>query len=164
MTTLTDTFPTMPTTTATGSSTTGSASTAVGVSTEAPEASGVVGGPRVILRLEGAALLVAATIAYAHLCALGWGLYAAVFFLPDLAFLGYLAGPRVGAAAYNTTHSLLGPAALALLGAVASMPTLLALALVWAAHVGFDRMFGYGLKYASAFGHTHLGRLGRDAR
>jgi hypothetical protein len=128
---------------------------------EAPEASAVVGGPRVILRLEGAALLVAATLAYAHLGALGWGLYAAVFFLPDLAFFGYLAGPRVGAAAYNTTHSLLGPAALALVGAVASMPTVIALALVWAAHVGFDRMFGYGLKYASAFGHTHLGFLGR---
>jgi hypothetical protein len=39
--------------------------------------------------------------------------------------------------------------------------TLLAIAAVWAAHIGFDRMLGYGLKYSSAFGDTHLGRIGR---
>lgn len=43
----------------------------------------------------------------------------------------------------------------------ASLPV--AIALVWAAHVGFDRMLGYGLKYASGFGHTHLGVVGKDA-
>jgi Domain of unknown function (DUF4260) len=29
------------------------------------------------------------------------------------------------------------------------------------ARVGFDRMMGYDLKHASAFGDTHLGRVGR---
>jgi hypothetical protein len=28
------------------------------------------------------------------------------------------------------------------------------------AHVGFDRMLGYGLKYGTGFGDTHLGRKG----
>jgi hypothetical protein len=124
-------------------------------STDAP--TGVSGTPRVILRVEGAALLVVATLAYAHLGAAGWGLFAALFFVPDVAFFGYLAGPRVGAAAYNLTHSTLGPAILGLLGAWVANPLLLAIALVWVGHVGFDRMFGYGLKHASAFGHTHLG-------
>lgn len=155
MTTLTDTFTAIP---STSTSTTRQSTTS---GAHASATSSVEGGPRVILRLEGAALLVAATLAYAHLGALGWGAFAALFLAPDLAFLGYLAGPRVGAAAYNTTHSLLGPAALALVGAVGSLPTVLSLALLWAAHVGFDRMLGYGLKYASAFGHTHLGFLGR---
>ena len=36
--------------------------------------------------------------------------------------------------------------------------------LIWIAHVGFDRALGYGLKYASGFGDTHLGRIGRAAR
>jgi hypothetical protein len=36
------------------------------------------------------------------------------------------------------------------------------LALIWAAHVGFDRMLGYGLKYPTAFGDTHMGRIGRQ--
>jgi hypothetical protein len=39
-----------------------------------------------------------------------------------------------------------------------------AVAGVWAAHIGLDRMLGYGLKYAAGFGYTHLGRIGREAR
>ncbi|HJU52615.1 MAG TPA: DUF4260 family protein, partial [Acidimicrobiia bacterium] len=31
----------------------------------------------------------------------------------------------------------------------------------WLAHIGLDRFLGYGLKYADAFGHTHLGEIGR---
>jgi hypothetical protein len=30
---------------------------------------------------------------------------------------------------------------------------------VWVAHVGADRLVGYGLKYLTEFGDTHLGRL-----
>jgi Domain of unknown function (DUF4260) len=29
------------------------------------------------------------------------------------------------------------------------------------AHIGLDRALGYGLKYSTAFGDTHLGRTGR---
>jgi hypothetical protein len=39
----------------------------------------------------------------------------------------------------------------------------LTLPLVWAAHIGFDRTLGYGLKYPSAFGDTHLGTIGKAA-
>jgi hypothetical protein len=42
-----------------------------------------------------------------------------------------------------------------------SQPLLLSLALIWVAHIGFDRLLGYGLKYATAFGHTHLGVVGK---
>jgi hypothetical protein len=38
----------------------------------------------------------------------------------------------------------------------------LGIALIWTAHIGFDRMMGYGLKYATAFGATHLGWRGRQ--
>ena len=37
-----------------------------------------------------------------------------------------------------------------------------ALGLIWIAHIGMDRMLGYGLKYASGFADTHLGRIGRN--
>jgi hypothetical protein len=40
---------------------------------------------------------------------------------------------------------------------------LLGIAAIWAAHIGFDRMLGYGLKYSSSFNDTHLGRIGRQA-
>ncbi len=128
-------------------------------STTAAFPGGVSGTPRVVLRLEGALLLLAAVAGYAHFGA-GWGLFALLFLAPDLSFLGYLAGPRVGAVAYNAAHSTLGGATLALASFALAMPALLPIALIWIGHVGFDRMLGYGLKYGTAFGHTHLGRVG----
>ena len=38
---------------------------------------------------------------------------------------------------------------------------MISLALIWAAHIGFDRMLGLGLKYEAGFTFTHLGRIGR---
>jgi Domain of unknown function (DUF4260) len=32
---------------------------------------------------------------------------------------------------------------------------------IWLAHIGADRALGQGLKYATAFGDTHLGYIGR---
>jgi hypothetical protein len=29
------------------------------------------------------------------------------------------------------------------------------------AHIGIDRALGYGLKYSTGFGFTHLGRIGK---
>jgi hypothetical protein len=114
------------------------------------------GFPLAILRLEGAAALVAASVAYASLGG-RWGWFFALFLVPDLAMLGYLVSKRVGAALYNAGHSYLGPAMLAALGAAIDARALLLGACIWAAHVGFDRFLGYGLKYATGFGDTHLG-------
>ena len=68
----------------------------------------------------------------------------------------------MGAAAYNAAHSTIGPLALRGCGTVAA--SALPFALIWAAHIGFDRALGYGLKYASGFTHTHLGRTGKARR
>ena len=121
----------------------------------------VRGGVRALLRMEAALLFALALWAYGRWGA-GWGMFAACFLLPDLAFLGYLAGPRVGALAYNVTHALVGPLATLALGIAGGERTVLAAGLIWIAHVVFDRMLGYGLKYATGFRTTHLGRIGRD--
>jgi hypothetical protein len=63
---------------------------------------------------------------------------------------------------YNLAHSYVGPLTLAGAHFVSGIPGLL-LAMVWGAHIGFDRTLGYGLKYPTAFGDTHLGRIGRPA-
>ena len=118
----------------------------------------VQGGPRIWLRLEGAALLVAAVAAFAWLED-SWGWFLILFFAPDLSFFGYLAGPRVGAVVYNAAHALVGPWLGGALALAAGRDDLLPFAAIWAAHIGFDRMLGYGLKYPSAFRDTHLGRL-----
>ena len=113
---------------------------------------------RLWLRLEGAAAFLLAITLYAHLSG-SWLVFAALFFVPDVGLAAYLAGPRIGAAIYNAAHSYLGPLIAA--GTLLSTGTEPAPALVWAAHIGFDRALGYGLKYPTAFSDTHLGRIGR---
>lgn len=120
------------------------------------------GGVRWLLRAEGLALLVISCAAYAHWGHLGWGWFAGLFLLPDLAFVGYAAGARVGALCYNTTHSTIGAAALLAFALLQNNALCLSLALIWLAHIGFDRTLGYGLKYTRGFGFTHLGRIGRQ--
>ncbi len=116
----------------------------------------VTGAPGLILRAEGAAILAVAATAYGTL-GFGWWLFALMFLVPDLFMAGYLAGPRVGAWVYNLGHTTLLPLALAAAGWAAGGGSALALGLIWLAHVGFDRLAGYGLKCPDAFRHTHLG-------
>jgi hypothetical protein len=78
---------------------------------------------------------------------------------PDLAMLGYLAGPRVGALTYNLAHTELWPIGLAVVGVVADVDLLVQLALIWLVHIGADRVLGYGLKYPTGFKDTHLQRV-----
>ncbi len=128
------------------------------------DSTGAAGGVRILLRLEGTALLLAALFAYARI-GTPWPLFAILFLAPDLAFLFYLGGARLGAIAYNTTHSTIGPILLAIASQARSAPPLLLpLACIWFAHVGFDRALGYGLKYASGFSDTHLGPIGAKRR
>jgi hypothetical protein len=123
----------------------------------------VAGQPRLILRLEGAALFTAALYAY-WLTGTSWWLFLILFLAPDLSFAAYLVNPRAGALAYNAVHATIGPLAVAIYGVAFGAPLVIALALIWGAHVGFDRMLGYGLKYPSAFADTHLGRIGKVGR
>jgi len=118
------------------------------------------GGTRRLLRLEGLALFAAATALYAARQA-GLALYLELFLVPDIAIALYLFGRRAGAAGYNATHTTLAPLLLAAAALVIAQPLALAIALIWLAHIGLDRALGYGLKQATGFRDTHLGRIGR---
>ena len=111
-------------------------------------------------RLEGLALLAVAALAYGR-TGQGWLVFAVLFLVPDLSFFGYLAGPRIGGLVYNLAHSLIGPLVLAGAGLVMGHSLVTGIALIWLAHIGLDRMLGYGLKSSEAFGITHLGPIGR---
>ena len=82
-----------------------------------------------------------------------------LFLTPDVSFLGYLAGPRTGSLVYNSVHTYVVPLALGIAGVIADSGVPIQVALIWSAHIGFDRLLGYGLKYPTAFEDTHLGRL-----
>ena len=136
---------------------------ASGVASEAAPgtaAGPVTGGVRTLLRLEGLTLFVGMTLLYAVWDG-SWWVYAILFLAPDLSFLGYLANPKAGAILYNAAHSYLAPMTLTTAGLALASPLVLSVAMIWLAHIGFDRALGYGLKYASGFRDTHLGRIGR---
>jgi Domain of unknown function (DUF4260) len=122
----------------------------------------VTGTPRALLRIEGACIFTIAIVLYWRLGA-SWWLFAILFLAPDLALLGYLAGARAGAVAYNSLHTVAGPILVALAGLFVPYEAAIAVALIWLAHCGIDRALGYGLKYQAGFGFTHLGRIGRTA-
>ena len=111
--------------------------------------------PDVLLRAEGAALLLLATLVYSQL-QMGWIPFVILLFAPDLGMLGYVRDTRVGAATYNLFHNAVLPMALFAYGLLARDALALALALIWLAHIGMDRMFGFGLKYPTRFNDTHL--------
>lgn len=111
--------------------------------------------PRLLLHLEGAAVLLLSLFAY-HWNQASWLQFAVLFLLPDVSMLGYLANTRIGAVAYNTAHTYIGPLALAGYSFATTRHALLSLSIIWIAHIGFDRMLGYGLKYPTRFKDTHL--------
>ena len=97
----------------------------------------VTGGVRTVLRLEGAVVLAATVLAYRQF-GLGWGTFALFFLAPDLSFLGYLAGPRIGAAAYNAAHAYVGAVACLAAGVLIGRPEgtwLTAAGLIWSAGI-----------------------------
>jgi hypothetical protein len=115
-------------------------------------------GPGILLRLEGLVVLAAASIMYGEE-GYHWGRFLLLFLLPDLLMVGYLWGTKVGAIAYNSGHTYVAPFLLWLLAYFGHLQLLVPLALIWTAHIGFDRLLGYGLKYGTAFKDTHLGRV-----
>jgi Domain of unknown function (DUF4260) len=114
-----------------------------------------------LVRLEWAFLFVLCCAAYA--LSGGSGL---LFFLlilaPDLSMLGYLAGPRIGAFAYNLFHALIVPLCLLAFGFLAGQYLAMHIAAIWLAHIAIDRALGYGLKFSTGFQDTHLGRIGQN--
>jgi Domain of unknown function (DUF4260) len=111
-------------------------------------------------RLEGLMLLAASITAYA-ITAPNWILFVMLLLAPDLAMIGYLRGPRIGAFTYNLTHLKILPLALGIIGLLTGNTLEIQLALIWFAHIGMDRALGYGLKLETGFSDTTLGKIGQ---
>jgi hypothetical protein len=114
--------------------------------------------PKLLLHLEGLVVLVAACVLYRELGA-SWIKFAVLFLTPDLLMFGYLFGRKTGARCYNTVHTYIGPILLGLVAYLTSHPALIPYCVIWVAHIGLDRLVGYGLKYESDFKDTHLSRV-----
>lgn len=73
--------------------------------------------------------------------------------------LGYAANKTIGAALYNLAHTYTAPFLAFLILWGSGHGSALWLVWIWIAHIGFDRLLGYGLKYETAFKDTHLQKV-----
>lgn len=114
--------------------------------------------PAVLLRAEHVAFLALAVAAYWR-AGDSWWRFAVLFLAPDLSFAAAAAGAEEGRLAYNVAHAAVIPASLAVLGIVAGWDLGVSVAIIWLAHLAFDRVVGYGLKYSLTKNDTHLDRV-----
>ena len=117
-------------------------------------------GPVAIQRWESGFLLALATYGYSQ-SEWSWWWFAVLFLVPDLSMIGYMANPVVGSMTYNLGHTFVFPGLVLCWYLLGGPLGALAIGSIWLAHIGLDRLLGYGLKFRDAFGSTHLGEIGR---
>lgn len=115
---------------------------------------------RAWLRIEGLAAFVAGLVVFVALGG-SWLLAIPLLLVPDVSMVGYLRGPRLGALTYNLVHNWAIGLAVLGLGVWSGIDGLTMAGAILIAHVGMDRAMGYGLKLATSFQDTHLGRIGK---
>lgn len=114
-----------------------------------------------LLRLEEACMFALAIYLNSFLPFAGW-VFWALLLAPDLSMLGYVINTRVGAVLYNLIHHKGLGIVLYFAGFFLVIHELTLAGVVLFAHSSMDRVFGYGLKYADDFKHTHLGWIGKQ--
>lgn len=113
-----------------------------------------------ILKVEELAMLVLSIYLFS-LLDFNWWWYLVFFFAPDVSFFAYIINPKVGAFCYNLFHHKGMAILIYLMGLYLGNQALQFIGLVLFGHASFDRILGYGLKYADSFNHTHLGKIGK---
>jgi len=114
--------------------------------------------PRVLLHLEGLAILAASLVLYANL-EFSWGTFALFLLAPDLPLFIYPINQRAGSVAYNIVHTIILPLVLSIFSLLSENTLGIQAALIWFAHIGMDHTFGYGFKYPNQFKETHFSRV-----
>lgn len=113
---------------------------------------------KLLLKAEGLLVLIL-TVGYYSLHDYNWWLLAILFFVPDLAMVGYLLNNKIGSLLYNCFHTYAVTLLFVFAGVLMNHEFILSVGLIWTAHIGMDRVMGYGLKYSTAFKDTHLQRV-----
>ena len=114
--------------------------------------------PAMMLRLEGLAVLLLALFAYSRF-EFSWLVFFLLLLWPDIAIVAYAINKELGTAVYNLLHTYTLPIIFIAVSILFSWTFGIQFALIWFAHIGMDRLFGYGLKYKSEFKDTHITRL-----
>ncbi|MBY0098209.1 DUF4260 domain-containing protein [Mesobacillus maritimus] len=113
---------------------------------------------KIMLHIEGLAVFVLSVYLYSE-NEYSWGMFLLLLLAPDISMIGYLINSKVGAKCYNLFHTYSLSITIVIVGLLLSNQLVLAVGLIWSAHIGMDRAIGYGLKYTTNFKDTHLNRV-----
>ncbi|WP_026584886.1 DUF4260 domain-containing protein [Bacillus sp. J33] len=113
---------------------------------------------KILLHIEGFAILSLSLYVYSY-NQFSWVLFVILLLAPDISMLGYILNNKVGAVLYNIFHTYSLSIGVVICGLLLSSQTVLAIGIIWTAHIGMDRMIGYGLKYPTDFKDTHLNHV-----
>lgn len=113
---------------------------------------------KLLLHAEGLAVFLLSLYVYGQQ-GFSWILFCALLLAPDISMVGYIKDTKLGATIYNVFHTYVISIAVVVLSLYLSNDTILAIGIIWTAHIGMDRMFGYGLKYPTHFKDTHLNKV-----
>ena len=108
-----------------------------------------------LLRLEGGLVCIIAIWVYATQVG-NWWVFALLILTPDLSALGYLKDQKTGSLTYNTIHSYNVPAFLTAVAWFVGLQWLAPYFAIWFAHIGIDRLVGYGMKFPDNHKRNHL--------
>ena len=115
--------------------------------------------PVTLQRFEGFLIFIASLYFYLHLN-FNFIWFIVLLLSIDVFMIGYLFNKVTGAYIYNLGHVFIIPALILIFSAVTDTRLLIAVGLIWSAHIGMDRALGYGLKFSTGFQDTHLGHIG----
>lgn len=108
--------------------------------------------------MEGFAVLALSVYFYAQ-SESSWILFFVLLLAPDISMIGYFHNNKTGAVVYNVIHTYILPISVIFCGLFISSKIILAIGLIWVAHIGMDRMVGFGLKYPTNFKDNHLNQV-----
>ncbi len=110
------------------------------------------------MHIEGLAVFVLSLYFYGT-SQLSWLFFFVLLLAPDISMLGYFINNKIGARLYNLFHTYTITIIVIFWGLLVENQTAFAIGLIWSAHIGMDRMIGYGLKYPTEFKDNHLNRV-----
>jgi hypothetical protein len=114
-----------------------------------------------LIQLEEAAMFLFSIFLFSKL-SFAWWWFPALILTPDISMLGYVAGNKAGAVAYNFFHHKAFALAVYVIGIYTTNEVLQLTGVILFGHSSMDRMMGYGLKYFTGFQFTHLGKIGKE--
>ena len=91
-----------------------------------------------------------------------WWVFPLFLFAPDLSFIGYLAGKRIGVMSYNLIHHKALALGAYVLGSVLAIPVLALIGVLLLGHSSLDRVLGFGLQDAGSQAQPALGSIAQS--